>query len=124
ENLRRVAQPTFVQNALNGRTSYDFLAGRKRDEVLREAFRRAVAKLSASKGNDPGLWRFEPGAIRSTDPPVPYGNRGTYILIVELRPIPRARTVLAPGVAERGPHANDQTPLAEGWRYKPIAIRP
>lgn len=124
ENLRRVAQPTFLQNALNGRTTYDFLAGRKREEVLREAFRRAVAKLAETRGNDPSLWRFEPGTIRSTDPPVPYGNRGTFIQIVELRPMPRARTVLPPGVAESGPHANDQTPLAEGWRYKPISIRP
>ncbi|MCX7799286.1 MAG: penicillin acylase family protein [Fimbriimonadales bacterium] len=124
ENLRRVAQPTFLQNALGGRTAYDYLAGRKRDDVLREAFQRAVAKLSTQAGNDPALWRYTPGAIRSTEPAVPYGNRGTFLQIVELRPLPRGRTVAPPGVAESGPHSNDQTPLAEGWRYKPIAIRP
>lgn len=124
ENLRRAAQPTFVQNALQGRTTFDYLNGRKREDVLREAFQRAVGKLASQSGNDPSLWRFSPGGIRSTEPPVPYGDRGTFLQIVELRPMPRARTVAPPGVAEAGPHANDQTPLAAGWRYKPIGIRP
>jgi hypothetical protein len=84
-----------------------------------------VAGLEKKLGSDVGLWGYHAGGIAvPNEAPIPYGNRGSFIQIVELRTVPRGRSVLTPGVAESGPHSKDQVPLARAWGYKPMKIRP
>ncbi|HRF61176.1 MAG TPA: penicillin acylase family protein [Fimbriimonadaceae bacterium] len=116
-----VAQPTIMWYALEGRSKFKYLGTRTADEVLRAAFSKAVAGFRETRGADPGLWRFQAGGILVPDQPrIPYGNRGTFIQLVEMRPRPIGRSVNPPGVAESGPHAFDQVPLARAWLYKPM----
>lgn len=116
-----VVQPSVMLTALEGKTAYRFLGDRRAEDVVLAAFRQAVAGLSKSLGNDPGLWRYRPGTIAVPgEPPIPYGDRGTFIQIVELRKRPVGRSVNSPGIAESGPHRLDQAPLARGWHYKPM----
>jgi penicillin G amidase len=123
DNLRMAAQPSLLLRALERRTNFDYLGDRQQGEVTLSAFRKVVAGLADRRGANPALWTFEPGAIRFPgEPPTPYGNRGTYIQIIELRDQPVGRNVLPPGVAETGPHARDQAPLARGWLYKPMSL--
>jgi penicillin amidase len=123
--FRVVAQPSLLLNALEGKTAYDYLQGRKKEEVLVSAFKAAVADLKTKRGADPALWRYSaPGISVPGEAPIPYSNRGAYIQIVEVRTVPRGRNVLPPGVAESGPHSLDQVPLARAWLYKPMHIRP
>lgn len=110
DNLRLIAQPGVVLDALAGRTKVDYRAGRSITKIVAEAYAKAV------KGPE-----YVPDQINSTQPPVLYANRGTYIQVVELGPgTPRARTVLPPGNAERGTHTDDQAPLSREWNFKPI----
>ncbi|MFQ3587134.1 MAG: penicillin acylase family protein [Fimbriimonadaceae bacterium] len=123
--FRTVIQETVVFEALSGNTKFDYLAGRSRDEVVRAAFSKAVSDLKSSRGGDPATWGYRPGGIRIPDEaPIPYSDRGTFIQIVELRPVPRGRSLAPPGVAESGAHARDQVPLARAWQYKPMRLRP
>lgn len=118
-NLDIVIQPSVLLDALEGRTKVDVLAGRSAGDVIREAFRRSVERLSRERGPDPLQWRFEAPSIRAFgDPPVPYSARGTMIQIVELGPRVAGRNVVPPGVAEDGPHRLDQVPLSRQWTYK------
>lgn len=114
--FRTVAQPSFLLNALEGRTKTPFLQRRSADEVARAALRRLSARPLAE-------YAFVPGTIRYGDSgSVPYSERGTYIQVVELGPTPRARNVAAPGTAEAGPHSADQIPLAAAWTYKSMRL--
>ena len=91
--------------------------------MLVAAFKKAVQRLTTSRGADPSVWTFTPGGIGVPgQPPIAYSNRGSYIQLVELRPGKAAwgRNVLPPGVAESGPHMLDQTALARSWLYKPM----
>lgn len=120
-----VAQPSVILNALESKTSFDYLQGRKKEEVLLAAFKAAVAALRAKHGPDPALWRYAAGGIGVPgEPAIPYSDRGSYIQVIEVRTVPRGRNVLPPGVAESGPHSLDQVPLARAWLYKPMHIRP
>ena len=125
EAFRLIGQPSLMLNALEGKTNYDYLQGRKKEEVLLAAFKVAVDRLKTGRGPDPSLWRFSAGGIGVPgEPPIPYSDRGTYIQLIEVRSVPRGRNVLPPGVAESGPHSLDQVPLARAWMYKPMHIRP
>lgn len=110
-------------NALEGKTKFDYLAGRKPEEVIVAAFRKAVERQK-TRDADPGKWLYRAPVINfEGEAPVPYSNRGTYIQIVELRPKPAGRNVVPPGVAESGPHSKDQIPLSRAWTFKPMTIR-
>lgn len=119
--FEQVIQPSTMLKALRGETKYDFLAGRKPSEIYANALAAAIADLKSSLGEDPSAWAFKPGAINVRGQrPIPYINRGTYIQTIELSPIPNGRSVASPGVAESGPHANDQADLARSWTFKPM----
>lgn len=121
ELFRTALQPSLILNALEGQTRIDYLAGRSADEVVAGAFRKAVERMASERGPNPGAWFYAPGTIPVVSGvPIPYSNRGTYIQIVELWRNPSGRNVLTPGVAESGPHASDQEPLARAWMYKPM----
>lgn len=107
-----VLQLDLVERALEGTTAFDYLARRTPEAVVKAAFARL-----AKRGAEP----FAPGGIRVAEGPlVPYGNRGTYIQLVELGPRPSGRNVLPPGVTEAGAHRADQVPLARNWGLKPM----
>lgn len=123
--FRLAAQPSVILSALQGTTATKYLKDRTAAEVIRAAFTKAVAGLATRLGPDSGAWGYRPGGIAvDGEPPIPYGSRGTFIQIVELRPTVRGRSVLPPGVAESGPHSKDQVPLARAWQYKPMKMRP
>ncbi len=114
-------QPTVIWNALEGKTKFPFLSGRTRDEVIRTSFSTAVANLSKTYGSEVGNWRWKAGGFPiQGQAPVPYGDRGSYIQIVELRDKVIGRSVIPPGESESGPHMQDQVPLARAWMYKPM----
>lgn len=123
DNLKLVAQATFIDNALNKRTKIDYLAGRTKETVLLSAFSKAIAKLVAQRGPDVSTWRYRAGRIAfSGMQPVLYGDRGTYIQIVELWTDPRGRFIAPPGVSENSNSANfsDQRDLANNWSFIPM----
>jgi penicillin amidase len=116
-----VLQPSVLLDALEGRTRFPYLAGRRPEEVARAAFDRAVRRLTAQYGADPAAWAFVSSRISVPGAdPIPYAQRGTFLQIVELTRPPRGRSVLSPGNAETGPHATDQAALARAWMYKPM----
>jgi penicillin amidase len=124
ETFRQAIQPSVILNALEGKTKFDYLAGRTASQVVLSAFKKAVDRLASVRGQDPALWGYRPASILyEGEPPIPYGDRGTYIQVVEARPTIRGRNVLPPGVAETGPHSRDQAPLARAWSYKAMRIR-
>lgn len=113
EFFNLVLQPSILLRALEHKTKFDYLAGRTTQQVIRAALADVVSS-PAPPYKAPTFPVLEPT-------PVPYSNRGTYIQIVEfLKDSLYGRNVLPPGVAESGPHANDQTALARGWLYKPM----
>ena len=117
--FKTALQPSLMLRALEGRTNLDYLAGRTANQVIAAAFDKAFDRMLAERGPDPTRWWFTPGGIPVPgSTPVPYGNRGTYIQIVELWSAPSGRNVLPPGVAETGPHSLDQEPLSRAWMYK------
>ena len=122
--FQTAVQPSVMLNALERKTKVDYLQGRTREQVARDALKKAVAQLVASSGPLAVDWRFQPTTIPApSGPPIPYRDRGSYIQIVELAGTVRGRNVLPPGVAESGPHSADQVPLARAWTYKEMKIR-
>lgn len=120
-NFRQAAQPSVVLKALARKTKFDFLKGRSTKEILVSALARAEKALAQKGPFGSDAWRFKPGAIQITGQvPIPYSDRGTYIQVVELGPTVFGRNVLPPGVAEEGPHSQDQVPLSRSWTYKPM----
>lgn len=116
-----VAQPTLIWNAVNKKTKYNYLAGRTAEQVALEAFKKACAGLTGRFGPNPTLWRYRAGGITVPDEaPIPYGNRGTYIQIIELFKNPTGRSVSSPGISETGPNSKNQAPLARSWTFKPM----
>lgn len=125
ELFQTAIQPSLLLEAMEGKTKYPYLGRRRRDDVIRAAFTKAVERLAASMGTDPGEWQYVPGGINAPDgPPIPYSNRGSYIQIVEMGDRPVGRSVLPPGVAESGAHSADQVPLARSWTYKRMPLTP
>lgn len=119
--FRLAIQPTIIHNALLGKTKFDYLAGRTPNDVVAGAYARAAEQLAKARGSDPATWTHVADAIRvDGQAPIPYRNRGTYIQVVELAGVPRGRNVLPPGVAESGPHRQDQVPLSRAWTFKPM----
>jgi penicillin amidase len=119
--FEQVVQAPVLLKALRGRTKYDYLQGRSAAEVLTTAAHGALSNLSSSLGDDPSAWSFRPGAMPVRGQrAVPYNNRGTYIQVTELAPLPVGRSVASPGVAEAGTHAGNQADLARAWTYKPM----
>ncbi|HTQ08544.1 MAG TPA: penicillin acylase family protein, partial [Fimbriimonadaceae bacterium] len=118
-DLFRVAvQPTVIWSALNHKTKFDYLAGRTVASVEMAAAAKAGAALAQQFGPNAGDWRYSPPAIQwGSEPPVPYSNRGTMIQVIDLSTM-TGRNVVPPGIAESGPHADDQVPLAREWVLK------
>ena len=116
DNFRQAVQPSILVQALEGKTKFSYLGKRSRDEVLKAAWAKTAAKLKAQE-------RYGAPSIRAVQPPIPYSDRGTYIQIVEMFAMPSGRNVLPPGVAEAGPHSQDQVPLSRAWTYKPMTLR-
>ena len=106
-----VLQPSLMLRALEGKTKFSYLGVRTAAQVVKAALARVAAHPSEP---------FKAPTFRSLDPTaVPYSDRGTYIQIIEfLKNGIYGRNLLPPGVAETGPHSNDQTPLARAWMYK------
>jgi penicillin amidase len=123
DNFRQAAQPSVMLAALQRKTKVDYLGSRTAAEVVEAAIGKAGERLAQKYGRDLGKWRYSPGMIRWGDePPVPYSNRGTMIQIVDLATM-SGRNIVPPGVAETGPHAFDQVPLARAWILKPMISR-
>ncbi len=118
-------QPSLILNALEGKTKYSFLAGKKPSEVVAAALERTVDALVKARGENMLAWTFAAQTIAySGEAPVPYRDRGTYIQVIEMGANPFGRNVLPPGVAETGQHSRDQVPLSRAWTFKPMKIRP
>jgi len=113
EFFNMVLQPSYMLRALEGKTKFNYLGNRTCRDVV-------VAALAKVAANPPAPFTASP--FRSLDPtPIPYADRGTYIQVVEfLQNGLYGRSVLPPGVAESGPHSNDQSALARAWMYKPM----
>jgi len=118
DNFRQAVQPTVMLQALEGKTRFNYLAGRKQKDIVAAALAKAIER----RGSDPATWRYAAPKMNIAQPPIPYSDRGTYIQIVELLNQPTGRNVLPPGVAESGPHSQDQSPLARAWTYKPMGF--
>ena len=108
-------QPSMMLRALERKTHFNYLGDRTPKQIVGAALARVAA-------NPPGP--FHAPGFRSLDPtPIPYSNRGTYIQIIEfLKSGINCRNVVTPGVAETGPHSNDQSALARAWLYKPMGF--
>lgn len=106
--FRQAVQPSLILRALQGKTKFNYLAGRKADDVVRAALPKDVKPFNIGSINFPG------------QPKIAYGDRGTYIQVVELFPEIRGRNVMPPGQTESGPHQNDQISLAQQWLFKPM----
>ncbi|MBI3721651.1 MAG: penicillin acylase family protein, partial [Fimbriimonas ginsengisoli] len=114
DTFRLAVQESVIWNALHRRTKVDYTSGRSPSAV-------AEAALSAAAHLAPGAAFRDQGFPVADEPPVPYGNRGTYIQIVEATGHGfRGRNVLPPGVSESGRHSHDQSVLARSWLYKPM----
>lgn len=121
EFFGQAIQPSLILAAWNGETKINYLEGKSRD--LSAPFREWMAVPAGSTlPSDPSEWRFVAGGFAApAGPRVAYADRGTYIQIVELTPKrPVGRSVLPPGMAEAGPHADDQVALARQWTFKPM----
>lgn len=108
----QVLQPTVILNALEGRTRYDYLAGRSVASVVAAAATRAVGGA------------FRPGTIPGPpgSEPVPYNSRGTFIQAVRVLPTGvEGGNVLTPGAEEEGSHSADLLELARAWGLRPFA---
>ncbi|MBX3117618.1 MAG: penicillin acylase family protein [Fimbriimonadaceae bacterium] len=117
-------QPSLILNALEGKTKYSFLGGRKASEVVVAALKRTSESLINARGEAVAAWGYKPATIvYSGEPEVPYRERGTYIQIIEMATTPYGRNVLPPGVAETGPHSRDQIPLSRAWTFKPMKLK-
>jgi penicillin amidase len=114
DNFKLALQPDLMSAALEGRTKFDYLVGRKASDVAAAALAKVPESLGAYlSGQVPN-----PGGT-----PVPYSNRGTFIELVELlKSGPSGRSNLPPGNAEHGPHSADQAELARTWTYKPMGF--
>ncbi len=130
-NMALVVRVTVMLNALNRETKFDYLGKqtpeevaelsrngnpdknnywpRTADEAIVKAFKKAVAAT--------GTYRPETIKVPG-EPDILYGNRGTFIQIVQLAKKPIARSVLSPGITEAGTHSRDQAPLAREWKFK------
>jgi len=112
--LDQALQPSVMLAALQGKTKFDYLHGRKASDVVLAALTSAYKSVGGAGYHAPSI--NVPG-----EDPIPYSNRGTYIQIVEmLLDGPKGRNVLPPGVAESGPHSKDQADLSRAWVYKPM----
>ncbi|MDR3690704.1 MAG: penicillin acylase family protein [Fimbriimonas sp.] len=111
--FRLVLQPSVLLRALEGKTRFDYLAGKSAQDVVRQV----LAEVE-SKARPP----YVAGGFRTFDTdPIPYSNRGTYIQILELRKEHIVGlNVLPPGESESGPHRNDQSALARAFEFKPV----
>lgn len=113
DNFRLILQPSLMLEALEGRTKFDYRAGRRPGDIVGAAWARSESESSP----------FSPPSIPLPgEPAIPYSDRGTVIQLVELTSPPRGKNVLPPGVAEDGPHRLDQAPLARAWTYKPMLV--
>lgn len=116
-------QPSVMLNALDGKTKMNYLGGRKPSQIASQSFEEGLKDLSSRMGPSESDWRYKAGGIKvDGQPPIPYGNRGSYIQVVELLSRITGRNVLPPGVAESGPHSRDQAPLSRAWIYKPMTV--
>lgn len=107
-NFDQAVQATLILHALEGKTKYDYLAGRSRESVTRAA----LAKVGDVDAYRPGGFQV-PG-----EEPVPYSNRGSYIQLLECKGTRwTMQAILPPGEAESGPHFLDQVPLARRFAF-------
>lgn len=119
--FERAVQAPVIMKALTGGTKYNFLAGRKEDDVALAAVNKAYKTLVDRYGDEPATWPASVGAFAApASTPVFYPNRGTYIQINELAKAPVARSIAAPGVTETGPFSDNQVNLARQWLFKPV----
>jgi penicillin amidase len=115
--FEQALQPSFILQALEGKSKFNFLAGRSQKAVLESALNKALEDTKAVPKAHVFSVKF------GNEPLVPYMNRGTFIQVVEFRnQRPLGRSVNMPGVAESGPHAFDQVPLGRAWIYKPMRL--
>ncbi|GMV87622.1 MAG: hypothetical protein AMXMBFR81_05530 [Chthonomonas sp.] len=118
EFFNQALQPGLMLDALEGLSKVDYLNGRTASQVVKAACDAALARWTSA-----GSGAYIGPTFRAPTGSVPYPERGTYIQIVELRDRPVGRNVLPPGVAESGPHADDQSDLARAWLYKAMGYR-
>jgi hypothetical protein len=121
ELFELAVSPGVLLDALERRTRVDYLRDREVSAVYQKAFEKTVEDLSKRYGSNVSAWRFVAPRFRVGEgAAVPYSDRGTYIMIAEMSPLPTGRSVLPPGNTESGRFADDQTDLARNWNYKPM----
>ncbi len=117
DNFAQALQPSLMLRALEGKTKYDFLAGRSAKSVLAETMKVVAEDVKARPTLSSG------GVVFGNLPRTPYMDRGTFMQIVEFREgKPQGRSLNMPGVAESGPHSLDQVLLGRAWVYKPMKL--
>jgi hypothetical protein len=117
-NFEQITSPHVLSNALENRGKTKFLGTKSKQEIAKVALDSALVKANLVTG-------FRPGTFLSTvDGGVLYGNRGTYIQIIEMLDKVRGKNVVPPGIATEGPNSADQLNLARTWSYKTMTIAP
>ncbi|MEZ5163529.1 MAG: hypothetical protein R2688_07205 [Fimbriimonadaceae bacterium] len=119
--FQTVIQPSVIRKALDGRTKFDYLGGRKKEDVILAAQKVALETMKKELGDDIALWGYRPGSMpTAAGSRIQYSNRGTYIQITEMTPEGRFAEYCFARRLEMGEHANDQADLARDWRFKPM----
>ncbi|MGH9848854.1 MAG: penicillin acylase family protein [Blastocatellia bacterium] len=122
-----IVQVDLLLRALEGRNagvplSLDYFNGKSPDEVIVASFIKSLDKLTEQRGPQMNLWGWKQRPIDlSPLPPLPFGLRSTYTLVVELsKPIFRTVTLLPPGQSEdpRSLNYADQREMAGFWTFK------
>lgn len=110
-----VLQPTVILNALQGRTHFNYLAGRSASQIVNLAVKTLSPPTRFQASGIPVKGRTR----------ILYGDRGSVIMISEIAPDGKwsMRSNLPPGESESGIHAQDQVTLAKQWIYKQTWLR-
>ncbi len=119
-NLKTIAQPSVIVAALQGKTKIAYLTGTV-EALSQKCLASAISTATNSFGPVGDKWRWRANGIKfGALDPIPFGNRGTYIQIIEEAPVRFGRNVLLPGNAETGEHETDQVVLGRSWEFKPM----
>jgi type IV secretory pathway TrbD component len=145
--------PSLLLRVFREETTYDYLGGGDRDELIVDALKAAIVALEVQYGSDDmSTWltavrmqRYDAQGALPGGYYHPYMNRGTYNQIAEMLstppsqgkpsakakgPAPHAVSVIPPGQSGfvrypgvPSPYAFDQLPLYAAWQYKHMLFR-
>src|SRR5690606_18555403 len=61
--FEQAVQPSVILRTIQGKTKYDWLAGRSVDDVAVEAYEAAIARLTTTRGEDIAKWGYVSGSM-------------------------------------------------------------